>query len=130
MRVTGLSTVAWPLEDCAPKRDWRTVTDTVQDIRPGSLLTGKYEDRQRKPDDLGAQEGQRPIAVHALENLGTSDIGITMLRRLLREPDQAGGGRPRSDQCDARGLDQTKDRDHAWNTTFCRVDIGIHARMR
>jgi hypothetical protein len=83
--VTGLSIVAWPLEDGAPKRDWRPGTDTVQVIRPGSVLTRKYEDRQRKPDDLEAQEGQRPIAVHALENLGTSDTGITMLRHLLRE---------------------------------------------
>jgi hypothetical protein len=32
-----------------------------------------------------AQEGQRPIAAHALENLGMSDSRITMLRRLLRE---------------------------------------------
>jgi hypothetical protein len=83
--VTGLSIVAWPLEDGAPKQDWRPSTDTVQDIRPGSVLTRKYEDRQRKPDDLEAQEGQRPIAVHALENLGTSDTGITMLRHLFRE---------------------------------------------
>ena len=44
-----------------------------------------YEERQRKPDDLEAQEGQRPIAVHALENLARSDTGILMLRRLLRE---------------------------------------------
>ena len=50
-----------------------------QDIRPGS------EERQRKPDDLEAQEGQRLIAVHALENLATSDTGIAMLRRKLRE---------------------------------------------
>jgi hypothetical protein len=83
--VMGLSIVAWPLEDGAPKKDWRPGTDTVQDIRPGSVLTRKYEDRQRNPDDLEAQEGQRPIAVHALENLATSDTGITMLRHLLRE---------------------------------------------
>jgi len=83
--VTGLSIVAWPLENGAPKKDWRPGTDTVQDIRPGSVLARKYEDRQRKPDDLEAQEGQRSIAVHALENLGTSDTGITMLRHLLRE---------------------------------------------
>ena len=83
--VTGLSIFAWPLEYDAPKKDWRPGTDTVQDIRPGSTLTRKYEDRQRKPDDLEAQEGQRSIAVHALENLGTSDTGITMLRHLLRE---------------------------------------------
>src|SRR5882724_9898151 len=37
--VTGLSIVAWPLEDGEPKKDWRPGTDTVQDIRPGSVLT-------------------------------------------------------------------------------------------
>ena len=83
--VTGLSIVAWPLEDGTPKQDWRPGTDTVQDIRPGSVLTRKYKNRQRKPDDLEAQEGQRSIAVHALENLATSDTGIAMLRRTLRE---------------------------------------------
>ena len=44
-----------------------------------------YEERQRKPDDLEAQEGQRSIAIHALENLAHSDTGIVILRRLLRE---------------------------------------------
>jgi hypothetical protein len=83
--VTGLSIVAWPLEDGEPKKGWRPGTDTVQDIRPGSFLSRRYEDRQRKPDDLEAQEGQRPIAVHALENLGKSDTGIALLRRMLRE---------------------------------------------
>jgi hypothetical protein len=34
---------------------------------------------------LEAQEGQRAIAIHALENLAHSDTGIVMLRRLLRE---------------------------------------------
>ncbi len=38
-------------------------------------LTRSYEERQRKPDDLEAQEGQRTIAVHALENLAPSDTG-------------------------------------------------------
>jgi len=83
--VTGLSIVTWPIEDGEPRKDWRPGTDTVQDIRPGSVLSRKYEERQRKPDDLEAQEGQRPIAVHALENLATSDTGIAMLRRTLRE---------------------------------------------
>jgi hypothetical protein len=78
--VTGLSIVARPLEDGAPKKDWLPGTETVQNIRPGSVLTRKYEDRQRKPDDLGAQEGQRPIAV-----LATAHTGITMLRHLLRD---------------------------------------------
>ena len=83
--VIGLSIVAWPLEDGEPKKDWRPGTDTAQEIRPGSVLSRKYEDRQRKPDDLEAQEGQRAIAVHALENLAMSDTGIVILRRTLRE---------------------------------------------
>ena len=83
--VRGISIVAWPLENGEPKPDWKPGTDTIADIRPGSFLKRSYEERQRKPDDLEAQEGQRTIAVHALENLATSDTGITMLRRLLRE---------------------------------------------
>lgn len=83
--VRGISIVAWPLENGEPKPDWRPGTDTAADIRPGSVLARSYEERQRQPDDLEAQEGQRAIAVHALENLGMSDTGIVMLRRLLRE---------------------------------------------
>jgi hypothetical protein len=83
-RKRGCVAVALPLEDGKSKKDWRPGTDTVQDIRPGSALSRKYEDRQRKPDDLKAQ-GQRTIAVHALENLATSDTGITMLRRTARD---------------------------------------------
>jgi hypothetical protein len=83
--VRGISIVAWPLENGEPKRDWRAGTDTIQDIRPGSVLERTYEERQRKPDDLEAQEGQRAIAIHALENLAPSDTGIAMLRHALRE---------------------------------------------
>jgi hypothetical protein len=83
--VRGISIVAWPIENDEPKPDWKPGTDTITDIRPGSYLKRSYEERQRKPDDLEAQEGQRPIAVHALENLAHSDTGIVMLRRLLRE---------------------------------------------
>ena len=83
--VRGVSIVAWPLENGGPKLDWKPGTDTIADIRPGSFLKRSYEERQRKPDDLEAQEGQRPIAIHALENLAHSDTGIVMLRRLLRE---------------------------------------------
>src|SRR5205807_10017573 len=68
-----------------PKRDWKHGTETVDEIRPGSLLERSYEERQKKPDDLEAQEGQRTIAVHALENLAHSDTGIVKLRRMLRE---------------------------------------------
>jgi hypothetical protein len=72
------------LENGAPKKDWRPRTDTVLDIRPATI-DRPYEERQRRPDDLEAQESQRPIAVHALETLGMSDMGIVALRKMLRE---------------------------------------------
>ena len=43
-----------------------------------------YEDTQRRPGDREAQTSQRPIAVHSLEHLATSDLGIVKFRRLLR----------------------------------------------
>jgi hypothetical protein len=83
--VRGISIVAWPLENGEPKPDWRAGTDVFFDIRPGSMQERTYEERQRKPDDLEAQEGQRTIAVHALETLAPSDTGVAMLRHMLRE---------------------------------------------
>ena len=84
--VCGLSIVAWPKGvDGKPDPAWKAGTDTITDIRPGQLRDRAFEDKQRKPDDMEAQEGQRRIAIHALENLGTSDIGVALLRRTLRE---------------------------------------------
>ena len=56
-----------------------------------------YEDTQRDPDDCEAQVSQRPIAIHKLENLGTTDLGVVMLRRLLRKglKDIAAGNDPK-----------------------------------
>ena len=84
--VCGLSIVAWPKgPDGKPDPNWKAGTDTITDIRPGQLRDRPYEEKQRKPDDMEAQEGQRRIAVHALENRGYSDLGVTMLRRALRD---------------------------------------------
>jgi hypothetical protein len=83
--VTALSIVAWPIENGQLKAGWRPGTDTISDIRPGSITERSYEDKQRRPDDLEAQEGQRTIAVHALENLASSDVGVVRLRRLLSD---------------------------------------------
>ena len=124
--VRGISIVAWPLENGEPKRDWKPGTDTVDEIRPGSLLERSYEERQKKPDDLEAQEGQRTIAVHALENLAHSDTGIVMLRRMLREQIQRV----------EKGLDPinvVRDPDinrriptHAWNTILSPAEAAQH----
>ena len=123
--VRGISIVAWPLEDGERKPDWRPGTDTVEDIRPGSETVRTYEERQRKPDDLEAQEGQRSIAVHALENLAMSDRGIVLLRRLLREQIQRveQGLDPINvvrDQDTARGIPT-----NAWNTVLTRDETTL-----
>jgi nitrite reductase/ring-hydroxylating ferredoxin subunit len=44
-----------------------------------------YAERQRQPGDYEVQVSQRPIAVHALENLGSTDRGVAMWRRLVRQ---------------------------------------------
>lgn len=51
----------------------------------GQVAGRPYEEQQRQPGDYEVQISQRPQAVHALENLGTTDQGVVMLRRLIRE---------------------------------------------
>lgn len=89
--VTALTMLAVPLVDGRPDPAFRPGTDTEtrgpdgELIRPGFRPDRTYEDRQRRPDDMEAQEGQRPIAVHALENLVSSDRGVLLYRRQLRQ---------------------------------------------
>jgi phenylpropionate dioxygenase-like ring-hydroxylating dioxygenase large terminal subunit len=51
---------------------------------PGQLGADTYEESQRRPGDFEAQVSQRPIAVHSLEHLGTTDRGISMFRNQIR----------------------------------------------
>ena len=44
-----------------------------------------YDERQRFPADFDAQSSQRTIAVHALEHLASTDRGVIMLRRIVRD---------------------------------------------
>ena len=44
-----------------------------------------YDARQRFPADYDAQSSQRPIAVHAVEHLASTDRGVIMLRRIVRD---------------------------------------------
>ena len=55
-----------------------------------------YAERQRFPADFDAQSSQRTIAVHALENLASTDRGVIMLRRIVRDGIRtvARGGNP------------------------------------
>ncbi len=75
--------------------------------------------------DLEAQEGQRSIAVHALENLGTSDAGITMLRHLLREQIKRveDGLDPMNVMRDARA--NQKIPTNAWNTILSPAETSV-----
>jgi phenylpropionate dioxygenase-like ring-hydroxylating dioxygenase large terminal subunit len=116
--VAGISIVAWPAKDGVAVEDWKPGTDTITLIRPGNLRDRPYEDKQRRPDDMEAQESQRPIAVHALENLAPSDRGIVMLRRRLRESLKAieEGGDPQNivgDPAANRAIETS-----AWNTVY------------
>ena len=44
-----------------------------------------YEESQRQPGDYEAQVSQRPIAIHQLENLASSDRGVVRVRKIIRE---------------------------------------------
>ena len=53
---------------------------------PGQMPDNRtYEERQRAPGDFDAQISQRPIAIHGLEHLATSDRGVILFRRELRK---------------------------------------------
>jgi len=117
--VRGLSIVAWPKgPDGRPDPKWKSGTDTITDVRPGQLRDRSFEEKQRKPDDMEAQEGQRRIAVHALENLGTSDMGVALARQALRNAMRAV-----QEGCDPQNIfrDPAKNRaleTSCWNTVM------------
>ena len=48
-----------------------------------------YDEHQRVPGDYDAMTSQRPIAIHALENLQSSDRGVVRFRRMVRQGIQA-----------------------------------------
>ena len=54
-------------------------------LRGGQSEDRPYEARQRFPADYDAQASQRPIAVHAVEHLASTDRGVVMLRRIVRD---------------------------------------------
>jgi nitrite reductase/ring-hydroxylating ferredoxin subunit len=124
--ITGLSIVAWPRENGAPKAGWTPRTAAEIPERAGSSTRRSYAERQRRPDDLEAQEGQRPIAVHALENLGTTDVGVVMLRRMLREQVKlvAAGRDPMNTWRDPAA--NHKIATNAWNTVLTPDEARLH----
>ena len=63
---------------------WTAPLEQVVNPAFGQTDDRPFEERQRRPGDYDAQMSQRSIAVHALEHLATSDRGVVMLRRMLR----------------------------------------------
>ena len=53
-------------------------------MAPGQLAAESYEAGQRQPGDYEAQVSQRPVAVHGLEHIGTTDRGVMMFRSQTR----------------------------------------------
>jgi hypothetical protein len=51
---------------------------------PGQLAADTYEAGQRNPGDYEAQVSQRPIAIHGLEHLASTDRGVSMFRNQIR----------------------------------------------
>jgi hypothetical protein len=66
------------------------------DFLGGQVNDRPYEQQQRLPGDWEGIMSQRPIAVHALENAATSDLGVYIFRKLLRDAvrDRNPGGAP------------------------------------
>ena len=55
------------------------------DFLVGQTGSRSYEEGQRAPGDWEVISSQRPIAVHSMEHLATSDAGVSRYRRLLRD---------------------------------------------
>jgi phenylpropionate dioxygenase-like ring-hydroxylating dioxygenase large terminal subunit len=51
----------------------------------GQSADRPYEERQRHPGDYDAQSSQRAIAIHDLEHLASTDRGVIMLRKIVRD---------------------------------------------
>ena len=64
---------------------WGLTAEQV--AQPGFGQSGDrtYAERQCFPADFDAQSSQRTIAIHALEHLASTDRGVIMLRRIVRD---------------------------------------------
>jgi nitrite reductase/ring-hydroxylating ferredoxin subunit len=97
----GISKWTVPVDDTSCKIiGWRHFNDTLDlggkgdrgkvglnkiDFLGQTGSERSYEEGQRLPGDYEAQIGQGPIAIHAGEMLGTTDTGVAILRRMLRQ---------------------------------------------
>jgi len=64
---------------------WGLTAEQVAQPGFGQSDDRPYAERQRHPADFDAQSSQRQIAVHSLEHLASTDRGVIMLRRIVRD---------------------------------------------
>ena len=64
---------------------WGLTPEQVAQPGFGQSDDRSYAERQRQPADFDAQSSQRRIAVHGLEHLASTDRGVIMLRRIVRD---------------------------------------------
>jgi phenylpropionate dioxygenase-like ring-hydroxylating dioxygenase large terminal subunit len=81
-----------PIDDTNSKRLYIMFNDHRNPLKPGHYERGyaqakdrTYEEMQRYPGDYEAMASQGPIAVHAYENLTSTDYGVIAVRNLFRE---------------------------------------------
>jgi nitrite reductase/ring-hydroxylating ferredoxin subunit len=90
-------THTWNMELAQIDPAWGLTPEQVAQPGFGQSDDRPYDERQRHPADYDAQSSQRPIAVHALEHLASTDRGVIMLRKIVRDGIRAvaAGGDPK-----------------------------------
>jgi len=90
-------THTWNMELAQVDPAWGLTSEEIGRPGFGQSNDRPYEERQAHPADYDAQSGQRAIAIHALEHLASTDRGVLMLRKIVRDGIRAvaAGGDPR-----------------------------------
>src|SRR5436190_6344505 len=78
-------THTWNMELAQVDPAWGMTPEQIASPGFGQSDDRPYGERQRHPADYDAQSSQRAIAIHALEHLASTDRGVIMLRKIVRE---------------------------------------------
>src|SRR3989441_24352 len=78
-------THTWNMELAQVDPAWGLTPEQIASPGFGQSGDRSYEERQRHPADYDAQSSQREIAIHALEHLASTDRGVIMLRKIVRD---------------------------------------------
>jgi hypothetical protein len=78
-------THTWNMELAQVNPAWGLTPEEVGRPGFGQSDDRPYEERQQHPADYDAQASQREIAVHALEHLASTDRGVIMFRKIVRD---------------------------------------------